>query len=99
MPAQLQPGNLVAGRFEIEELAAAGGMASVYRCRDRLAGGSAALKGQPAAQLSDWRRFQREAQLLAQLRPPGGVRFVGHRLVDPGDLWVAVEGLGGGAAE
>src|SRR5882762_6056201 len=99
MPAQLQPGNLVAGRFEIEELAAAGGMASVYRCRDRLAGGSAALKVQPAAQLSDWRRFEREAQLLAELRHPGVVRYVAHGLLDPGDLWIAMVWLEGESLE
>src|SRR5437763_2990482 len=99
MPAQLQPGNVVAERFEIEELAAAGGMASVYRCRDRLAGGSAALKVQPAAMLSDWRRFEREAQLLAELRHPGVVKYVAHGLLDPGDLWIAMEWLEGESLE
>src|ERR1051325_5954792 len=95
MSARLTPGSLVADRFEVEALAAAGGMATVYRCRDRVAGGPAALKVQPAAMLSDWRRFEREAQLLAELRHPGVVRYVAHGLLDPGDLWIAMEWLEG----
>ena len=99
MPPRLEPGSVVAGRFEIEALAAAGGMASVYRCRDRVAGCAAALKVQPAALLSDWRRFEREAQLLAELRHPGVVRYVAHGLLDPGDLWIAMEWLEGESLE
>ena len=94
MGERLEPGSLIAERFEVEALAAAGGMASVYRCRDRVEGGSAALKVQPAAQPLDLRRFEREAQLLSELRHPGIVRYVAHGLL-AGDLWIAMEWLEG----
>ena len=90
----LERGSVVAERFEVEALAGAGGMATVYRCRDRLEGGPAALKVQPAAQPVDLRRFEREAQLLSELRHPGVVRYVAHGLL-AGELWIAMEWLDG----
>ena len=40
----LRPGQVFAGRFEIERLAGMGGMAAVYRARDRVADDFVALK-------------------------------------------------------
>ena len=94
----MQPGSLVSGRFEVEELSAAGGMASVYRCLDRLSGQRVALKVQPGAP-GDLKRFEREAQLLAELRHPSIVRYVAHGLLDDGDLFLAMEWLEGESLE
>src|SRR4051812_32769824 len=96
--AAMDPGALVSGRFEVEELAAEGGMGSVYRCLDRLSGQRVALKVQPGAP-GDLKRFEREAQLLAELRHPSVVRYVAHGLLDGGQLYLAMEWLDGESLE
>ena len=94
----MDPGALVTGRFEVEELAAEGGMGSVYRCLDRLSGQRVALKVQPGAP-GDLKRFEREAQLLAELRHPSIVRYVAHGLLDGGQVFLAMEWLDGESLE
>src|SRR5438874_520832 len=89
--AAMQSGDVVAGRFEIERLAARGGMGSVYRARDRHTGEAVAVKlatGQGDAQS---RRWAREASLLAQVAGPGVVRYVAHGREPAGDLYLAME--------
>ena len=44
MERELAPGTLVAGRFAIERVAGAGGMAKVYRAHDRTSGVAVAVK-------------------------------------------------------
>ncbi|MBK7580524.1 MAG: protein kinase [Myxococcales bacterium] len=84
----------IAERFETEALAGSGGMGSVYRARDRLTGGLVALKLMTSAPKNDW-RFEREAELVAQLTHPGIVRHVAHGRLDDGRLWLALEWLEG----
>jgi tetratricopeptide (TPR) repeat protein len=87
--------NVVAGRFEIVDLAGAGGAATVHRAIDRKSGETVALKrlrGQPDGEAMV--RFAREAHLLAQLSHPGVVRYVAHGYVE-GDLYLAMEWLEG----
>src|SRR5262249_41393118 len=91
----MRPGDVVADRFEIEGLAGSGGMASVYRARDRPTGESIAIKvmsgrGDPQAS-----RFAREAMLLARLSGPGFVRYVSHGKTSGGELYLAMEWLEG----
>src|SRR5262245_66668667 len=64
---RMNAGDLVAERFEIEKLAATGGMGDVFRARDRRTGEVVALKvlHGPGARYAA--RFAREAQVLAEL--------------------------------
>jgi serine/threonine protein kinase len=73
----VEPGYVVQGRFEIEARAGAGGMATVYRARDRQTNDIVALKLLGA--LSERERFLREAEVLAHLDHPNIVRSVASR--------------------
>jgi eukaryotic-like serine/threonine-protein kinase len=89
----MRPGTTVAGRFEIEARAGAGGMGVVYRARDRQTGETVALKvlhtGQPS------RRFELEANTLAELSHPAVVRYVAHGTIDGGRPYLAMEWIAG----
>src|SRR5580658_5759950 len=84
------------GRFEIERLAGAGGMGTVYRAIDRQTGGPVALKVINAGQSPEVaERFQRETALLAELRHPGIVRFVASGVTPDGQAYLVMEWLEG----
>ena len=91
----MDPGSIVAARFEIERLAGSGGMASVYRARDLRTGEVVALKLTHGAQVMDPERFAREAEVLAELRHPGIVRYVAHGQSALGEAFLAMEWLDG----
>jgi eukaryotic-like serine/threonine-protein kinase len=81
------------GRFRLEEVLGAGGMALVYRAVDEHTGAPAAVKllaDNLAADESFRRRFQREARLAARLSHPNVVR-----VLDAGEYegrpWLALE--------
>jgi eukaryotic-like serine/threonine-protein kinase len=66
-------GELLAGRYELEELVGTGGMSSVYRAHDRLLERDVALKILHQSHLADEEtieRFRREARSVAQLSHP-----------------------------
>ena len=73
------PGEAVADRFELVQLAKAGGMGAVWRARDRLTDEIVAIKllRDPDRSSHD-DRFLREAALLAELRHPAIVRHLAH---------------------
>ena len=60
----MQTGELVASRFEIEDLAGEGGMATVYRARDRTTGHAVALKLLRDAGPADRLRFERRKAVI-----------------------------------
>lgn len=98
--AQLDSGDLVDARFEVEFCAGVGGMGRVYRCRDATTGRSVALKVMAAVGEANRERFAREVRLLSELRHPGIVRYVAHGVLPDGDPylvmeWVDGEALGG----
>ncbi len=70
------PGDVIAGRFELERPVAAGGMGRVYRAIDRLDGAPVALKVLLAPADEAAARFRQEVEILAAIRHPGIVRFV-----------------------
>src|ERR687886_1503054 len=72
-------GELIADRYELEELVGSGGMSSVYRARDRLLERSVALKilHEQYTRDDDYvERFRREARSVAQLTHPNIVTVI-----------------------
>ena len=72
-------GELIDGRYELEELVGTGGMSSVYRARDTLLERDVALKIMHAHHLEDGdyvERFEREARTVAQLSHPNIVTVI-----------------------
>ena len=72
-------GQVLSGRYELEELVGAGGMSSVYRAHDRLLARKVALKvlhehyGSDEAHVE---RFRREARAVATLSHPNIVSVI-----------------------
>jgi serine/threonine-protein kinase len=93
--ARMQPGDVVDDRFEIERLAGAGGMGTVYRAVDRRAGRPVALKILHSQVAEQVERFQREAAFLAELVHPGLVAFVAVGVTGEGQPYLAMEWLDG----
>ena len=72
-------GELISGRYELEELVGSGGMSSVYRAHDRLLERTVALKILHEQFTSDdayVERFRREARAVAQLAHPNIVTVI-----------------------
>jgi serine/threonine-protein kinase len=72
-------GELIAGRYELEELVGTGGMSSVYRAHDRLLERNVALKvlhEQFTGEGDYVERFRREARAVAQLSHPNIVTVI-----------------------
>jgi eukaryotic-like serine/threonine-protein kinase len=72
-------GELIADRYELEELVGTGGMSSVYRANDRLLERDVALKvlhDQFTADGDYVERFRREARAVAQLSHPNIVTVI-----------------------
>ncbi|WP_437769546.1 protein kinase [Sorangium sp. So ce281] len=88
-------GRLLAGRFELVELAGTGGMGTVYRTVDRASGDVVAVKllGDLDAQAAA--RFGHEARALATLDHPHVVRYVTHGVAPTGEPYLAMEWLSG----
>jgi eukaryotic-like serine/threonine-protein kinase len=86
-------GELIAGRFELEEVVGSGGMASVYRAHDRLLERPVALKILHEHYVRDEEaveRFQREARSAAQLAHPNIVTVI-DRGEDDGRPYIVFE--------
>jgi eukaryotic-like serine/threonine-protein kinase len=72
-------GELIAGRYELEELVGSGGMSSVYRAHDRLLERTVAIKilhEQFTRDDAYVERFRREARAVAQLAHPNIVTVI-----------------------
>ncbi|HTU60721.1 MAG TPA: serine/threonine-protein kinase, partial [Polyangiales bacterium] len=93
--AQLESGDLVDARFDVEFCAGVGGMGRVYRCRDRTSGRSVALKVMAAVGAANRERFAREVRLLSELKHPGIVRYVAHGELTDGEPYLVMEWIDG----
>jgi tetratricopeptide (TPR) repeat protein len=91
----VKPGDLIDDRFEVEREAGAGGMGTIYRARDRRDGAPVAVKVLRAHDGQAKDRFEREAQVLAELDHPGIVRYVAHGAASSGAMYLAMEWLEG----
>ncbi|MFL6017025.1 MAG: protein kinase domain-containing protein, partial [Gaiellaceae bacterium] len=90
-------GELIDGRYELEELVGTGGMSTVYRARDTLLERNVALKVMHANHLEDYdnvERFQREARTVAQLSHPNSVTVI-DRGEDNGKPFIVFEAVEG----
>ena len=89
--------DVVAGRYEVEELVGSGGMSSVFRARDRVLERTVALKVLHR-QLADddeyVERFRREAQMVAGLVHHNIVTVI-DRGADDGTPFIVFEFVGG----
>jgi tetratricopeptide (TPR) repeat protein len=92
---RLAAGEVVDGRFVVEHIAGAGGMGTVYRAVDRRSGQLIALKLVHDDDLEATRRFDQEAQSLADLDHPHVVRYVARGAPAPGLRYLAMEWLEG----
>src|ERR1700694_4509263 len=90
----MAPGDVLAGRFEIDRLAGSGGMGKVYRAFDRVLGIPVALKV-VNSEGTDHPRFAREVKLLADVIHPAVVRYVAHGTTPEGQPFLAMEWLEG----
>jgi tetratricopeptide (TPR) repeat protein len=91
----VQRGERIADRFEIERVAGAGGMGTVYLARDLATGDEVAVKVLRGAGGRGVERFEREAMVLAALDHPRIVRYVAHGVPEAGVMFLAMEWLEG----
>lgn len=92
----IEPGDIVAKRFEIERRISAGGMSAVFRAVDLFGGGFVAVKvlyGPDAPEHKE--RLYREARILEKLSHPGIVRHIAHGDTDDGMPYLAMEWIRG----
>ena len=94
-PTQIAPGSVLAQRFQVTEAVASGGMGTVYRALDLLRNETVAVKVLAGRDRMAIGRFEREAQLLQDLRHPGIVRYVAHGVLPGGAPYLAMEWLSG----
>ena len=90
-------GELIAERYELEELIAAGGMADVFRARDRLLDRTVAIKvlhDHHASDESFVERFRREAREAARLSH-GNIVTVLDRGEENGTQFIVLEHVAG----
>src|SRR5262249_51027217 len=91
----MQLGERVAGRFEIVEEAACGGMGTVFRARDRRDRRDVALKVLRIDAPGNVARFEREAAILAELRHPNIVEYISHGATPDGLRYLVMEWVEG----
>jgi predicted Ser/Thr protein kinase/tetratricopeptide (TPR) repeat protein len=92
----IEPGDIVAERFQIERRVSAGGMSAVFRALDLRLGGVVAVKvlyGRDAGEHKE--RLYREARILEKLSHPGIVKHVAHGDTDDGMPYLAMEWIVG----
>lgn len=88
-------GQLIAGRFLLEEAVGSGGMGEVFRAKDEVSGGSVAVKVLRAPLKREGDRFRREAQLLSEVAADTVVRYVSHGLTEQSCPYLVMEWLSG----
>ena len=92
----MQPGTVIANRFQILHLGGVGGMGSVYKALDLNDGRTVAVKvARPSEDHQHCKRSVREVQTLAGLRHPGIVDYVAHGFTENGQPFLVMEWLDG----
>jgi eukaryotic-like serine/threonine-protein kinase len=91
----MQPGDVISDRFEMTRLVGSGAMGVVFRARDHLTGQDVAVKVLRDEDHRDDARFEREAQVLADLDHPHIVRYVAHGNTPPDEAYLVMEWIEG----
>jgi serine/threonine-protein kinase len=94
----LQPGDVVGGRYRVDQAVGGGGFGTVYRATQLNLGRPVAIKVLHATLLSTeaaLTRFRREAELAQQLRHPNTVRVFDFGQTDHGSPYIVWEYLEG----
>jgi eukaryotic-like serine/threonine-protein kinase len=97
VPRPSQPGDLIAGRYELEELVGSGGMSDVFRARDNQLDRRVAIKilhGRYAGDPEYLERFRSEARAVARLSHPNIVMVI-DRGEDAGRQYIVFEHVDG----
>jgi eukaryotic-like serine/threonine-protein kinase len=97
VPRPPQPGDLIAGRYELEELVGSGGMSDVFRARDNQLDRRVAIKilhGRYAGDPEYLERFRSEARAVARLSHPNIVTVI-DRGDDAGRQYIVFEHVDG----
>jgi len=87
----LEPGELITGRYKISHLVGRGASGTVYAAEQILMRKRFALKLLHAASDSARRRFQKEAQAASKLDHPNLVRATDFGVLDSGCLFMVME--------
>ena len=87
----LEPGELITGRYKISHLVGRGASGTVYAAEQILMRKRFALKLLHAASDSARRRFQKEAQAASKLDHPNLVRATDFGILDSGCLFMVME--------
>ncbi len=98
MPGSSKLGpSSIGPEFEVLELVAVGGMASVYRARQTSLDRVVALKVIDSRRVdqSAIDRFLREARLASRVQHPHVVSIFGHGVTTSGSIWISMELLEG----
>jgi eukaryotic-like serine/threonine-protein kinase len=88
-------GEVIDGRFLIEDKLGAGAMGDVFRALDRTTGARVAIKLLSGHHRRAKERFAREARILADLRHPAIVAYVAEGFASPDQPYLAMEWIDG----
>jgi eukaryotic-like serine/threonine-protein kinase len=98
--SEVQPGDVLEGRYVVEALLASGGQANVYQGRHVVLGRRVAIKIlklglAPDALARMTRRFEQEAMLLSSLRDPHTITLFDYGKLGDGQLFMVFEYIHG----
>ena len=91
----MQPGHVIADRFEVLRTAGSGGMGVVYRAHDRATGGAVALKVLQGREQGPTDRFAQEVLVLSTIAHPHIVGYVAHGVTTDGAPYLVMPWLEG----
>jgi serine/threonine protein kinase len=94
-PSTVRVGEVLAGRFRIEERLGAGGMGTVFRAVDKKYRRPVAVKLYDVQNALDIKRAYQEVQVLARLRHPAIVSHIADGVTDSGHLYLVMEWIEG----
>ena len=91
----MQPGDVIADRFELGRLLGTGAMGVVFQARDHATDAEVAVKVLRDVELRQQSRLEREAQVLAELHHPHIVRYIAHGTTPLDEAYLVMEWIEG----